>query len=47
MVDTRRSLVSTAGDLEIALELFEADSENVRLLLTDVVMPRMTGPTLA
>jgi CheY-like chemotaxis protein len=39
--------VLEAATPEIALELFEADTGNIRLLLTDVVMPRMTGPTLA
>jgi DNA-binding NtrC family response regulator len=36
-----------AATAEIALELFEADAGNIRLLLTDVVMPHITGPTLA
>jgi CheY-like chemotaxis protein len=39
--------VLEAATPEIALELFEADTGNIRLLLTDVVMPHMTGPTLA
>jgi CheY-like chemotaxis protein len=39
--------VLEAASPEMALELFEADAGDIRLLLTDVVMPRMTGPTLA
>jgi CheY-like chemotaxis protein len=39
--------VLEAATPEIALELFEADPGTIQLLLTDVVMPRMTGPTLA
>jgi DNA-binding NtrC family response regulator len=39
--------VLEAATPEIALELFEADAGNIRLLLTDVVMPHITGPTLA
>jgi CheY-like chemotaxis protein len=39
--------VLEAATPERALDLFEADAGNIRLLLTDVVMPRITGPTLA
>lgn len=39
--------VLEAATPEIALEIFEADTGNIRLLLTDVVMPGMTGPRLA
>jgi CheY-like chemotaxis protein len=39
--------VLEAATPERALELFEEDAGNIRLLLTDVVMPGITGPTLA
>jgi CheY-like chemotaxis protein len=39
--------VLEAATPEMALELFEADAGNIRLLLTDVAMPHITGPTLA
>ncbi len=39
--------VLTAADGEEAREILEADGDRVQLLLTDVVMPRLTGPALA
>jgi CheY-like chemotaxis protein len=35
-----------AGDGEEALHMFEANRERVALVISDVVMPRMTGPEL-
>ncbi len=39
-------IVSTAGSGEEALELIR-DSDGISLLLTDVIMPGLTGPELA
>jgi two-component system, cell cycle sensor histidine kinase and response regulator CckA len=39
--------VQTAGDGNEALRLLEQEDRTVELLLTDVVMPGMSGPELA
>lgn len=39
--------VLTASDGEEARQLLEREGDRVQLLLTDVVMPRLTGPALA
>jgi PAS domain S-box-containing protein len=39
--------VRLAGDGAEALELIEADAEGIDVVLTDVVMPRLSGPQLA
>ena len=50
-----RGYFSRAGDIALleahnpaeALDLFDAHAGNIQLLLTDVMMPQMTGPQLA
>ncbi len=39
--------VLEAGDVEHAKKLFAASADSIDLLLTDVVMPKMSGPELA
>ena len=46
LLRSRGYAVRTAGSAAEALNLFEREGQSIRLLLTDVLMPEVSGPEL-